>query len=76
MLYIFDVLGPSLLDEYCCGMARFAVFCYCERVSLPSSCTILLSVSVRFVDGDGVPVSVFTLALLLDELGDLVVACH
>ena len=73
MLYIFDVLG--LVEEYCCCVARLALSCCCERVSLPRRPQFFFLFSVRFVDGDDVPVSVFTLALLLDELGDLV-ACH
>ena len=34
VLHFFDVLGPPLVDESCCSMARVVDSCYCESVSL------------------------------------------
>ena len=49
MLYFFDVLGPSLLDEHCRTVACFAVACCCESVPLLRRPQFFLLLSPSFV---------------------------
>ena len=70
MLYIFDVLGPLIVDECCCSVACCAVACCCGSMSLSRRPRFFLLLCPTLFDGDEVPVSVFD---LVDELLDPVV---
>ena len=69
MLHLLDVIAPPHVDEYCCSAPCFAGP---HRSPSVSRCfhNFLFLCSPYLVDRDKVPVFVFELAKLLDELAD------
>ena len=69
-LLLFDVFGPSLVDEGRCSVTCFAVSCHCEGVYL------FFLFSPGLADRTKVPLTAFELVQLLNELLDPVIVCQ
>ena len=74
MLHFLDVLAPPRVDAYCCSVASLAVSRRCPSASFFCSRHFLFLYSPRLVEGYNVPVFVFELAQLFNELVEPVVA--